>query len=253
MIYNKMNKLGIDPDKYKPTTDQLEKFSYVLINPAESFQLRAGDIVYLLKPGSNNTSSVSKTNPIKPPNTVAAVDSNKNHIETRVAHGPVDDHETMSHDLFNIDAEETFSLHPSSPFNSHRLVAMHSMDEIWDGVGKSPALQHTRMADKRTSLASPYPLASRFSSFKKVFFPNVFNSPLKSFREDSPAEQERSTEAFDRSAVKNLKFGSDSGTVNETKHAKERPTQPDSQQPTQTDQQPHFSLDASNSQTVTTN
>ena len=190
-----MNKLGIDPDKYKPTMDQsvYEKFSFVLINPVESFALKAGDIVYLLKPGSNNTSGLTK-NPLgKSP--TCYHNNNNSGIEIKLT---TDEHETFSqngtaaHDLYNID-EETFSIiHPSSPFSSHRLVSMHSMDEIWDDK-KSPVMLAARIAEKRGSVATPYHQpVSRFNSFKKVFFPNVFNTPLKTtFREDSQEHVER--------------------------------------------------------------
>lgn len=55
MIINKLNKLGINSEKYKhfENHSQIEKYSFVLINPSSEFFLRPGDIVYLLKPGSN--------------------------------------------------------------------------------------------------------------------------------------------------------------------------------------------------------
>lgn len=59
MILIKMNKLGIDPDKYKHFDEfSSEKCSFVLINPSSDFVLKPGDIIYLLKPGNcNNTHS----------------------------------------------------------------------------------------------------------------------------------------------------------------------------------------------------
>ena len=47
-----MNRLGIDPEKYKNLECSDGKFSFVLINPPSEFFLKNGDIVYLLKPGS---------------------------------------------------------------------------------------------------------------------------------------------------------------------------------------------------------
>lgn len=47
-----MNKLGIDPDKYKNFDENPEDYSFVLINPSHEFQLQSGDIIYLLKPGT---------------------------------------------------------------------------------------------------------------------------------------------------------------------------------------------------------
>jgi hypothetical protein len=51
MILIKMNRLGIDPEKYKNLERFDGKFSYVLINPPNDFNLKIGDIVYLLKTG----------------------------------------------------------------------------------------------------------------------------------------------------------------------------------------------------------
>jgi len=51
MILIKMNRLGIDPEKYKSLERFDGKFSYVLINPPNDFNLKIGDIVYLLKTG----------------------------------------------------------------------------------------------------------------------------------------------------------------------------------------------------------
>jgi hypothetical protein len=52
MILIKMNKLGIDPEKYKVDDQVYENFSFVLINPPCDFFLKPGDIIYLLKPGN---------------------------------------------------------------------------------------------------------------------------------------------------------------------------------------------------------
>lgn len=52
MILIKMNKLGIDTEKYKIDDQVYENFSFVLINPPYDFFLKPGDIVYLLKPGN---------------------------------------------------------------------------------------------------------------------------------------------------------------------------------------------------------
>lgn len=53
-----MNRLGIDPDKYKYFEEESdEKFSFVLINPPNDFFLKPGDIIYLLKPGSFNSNA----------------------------------------------------------------------------------------------------------------------------------------------------------------------------------------------------
>jgi len=51
MILIKMNKLGIDPEKYKINDQVYENFSFVLINPPYDFFLKPGDIAYILKPG----------------------------------------------------------------------------------------------------------------------------------------------------------------------------------------------------------
>lgn len=49
-----MNKLKIDLNKYDLQKNQMDTFSYVLINPSSDFQLQTGDIIYLLKPGKSN-------------------------------------------------------------------------------------------------------------------------------------------------------------------------------------------------------
>ena len=51
MILIKMNKLGIDTEKYS-TKDDSACFNFVLINPSTEFHLQPGDVVYLLKPGN---------------------------------------------------------------------------------------------------------------------------------------------------------------------------------------------------------
>ncbi len=51
MILIKMNKLGIDTEKYS-TKDDSPCFNFVLINPSTEFHLQPGDVVYLLKPGN---------------------------------------------------------------------------------------------------------------------------------------------------------------------------------------------------------
>ncbi len=50
MILIKMDKLGIDSNKYS-TRDENVCLNFVLINPSNDFSLQPGDIVYLLKPG----------------------------------------------------------------------------------------------------------------------------------------------------------------------------------------------------------
>lgn len=111
MILLKMNKLGIDPDKYANFEDQSEKFSYVLINPNCDVFLRPGDIIYLLKPGS-----------------FSSIGNKMNSESTRKFPGQMS---TQSHNLYDIDEEnqdesidliESFSL-PTS---------MHSINESWD-------------------------------------------------------------------------------------------------------------------------
>ena len=57
MILIKMNRLGIDPQKYKNLERHDGKFSYVLINPPNDFSLKTGDIIYLLKTGYKKESS----------------------------------------------------------------------------------------------------------------------------------------------------------------------------------------------------
>ena len=61
MILIKMDRLGIDPEKYKNLERFDGKFSYVLINPPNDFSLKTGDIVYLLKTGYKKTNSNNKT------------------------------------------------------------------------------------------------------------------------------------------------------------------------------------------------
>ena len=65
MIMLKMNKLGINPEKYKNIEDNSDKFSFVLINPPHDYIISPGDIVYLLKPGLPPQSS--KENNFKSP------------------------------------------------------------------------------------------------------------------------------------------------------------------------------------------
>ena len=59
MIANKMDKLGIDSDKYSGIEESSMKYSFVLINPAMDFFLQPGDIIYLLKPGNSNNKNES--------------------------------------------------------------------------------------------------------------------------------------------------------------------------------------------------
>ncbi len=48
-----MHKLGIDSNKYSANNDG-SSVSFVLINPANDFNLQPGDIVYMLKPAGNS-------------------------------------------------------------------------------------------------------------------------------------------------------------------------------------------------------
>ena len=61
MILIKMDRLGIDPEKYKNLELSEGKSSYVLINPPNDFSLKTGDIVYLLKTGFKKGDIVSNT------------------------------------------------------------------------------------------------------------------------------------------------------------------------------------------------
>ncbi len=91
MIINKLNKLGINSEKYKnfEQHSQIEKYSFVLINPSSDFFLRPGDIVYLLKPGSNqsqiNFSNINKLN------------NEENNVNSKIPHLSV-----FSNDLYSI-------------------------------------------------------------------------------------------------------------------------------------------------------
>jgi hypothetical protein len=77
MLFLKMTKLGIDPDKYKTYKGMLdEKFSFVLINPTSEFLLKPGDIVYLLKPGNFELISQSPLKLV----THNRLDGEKNHF-----------------------------------------------------------------------------------------------------------------------------------------------------------------------------
>ena len=57
-----MNRLGIDPQKYKNLEKSDGKFSYVLINPPYDFNLKIGDIIYLLKTGYKKENTLNGTN-----------------------------------------------------------------------------------------------------------------------------------------------------------------------------------------------
>lgn len=110
-----MNKLGIDPDKYKNLDEQLEKFSFVLINPPSEFVIKPGDIVYLLKPGT----------PFQPKETSAS-NSNLN-----LNYNKKQSTNQLPTNLFNIDEE--------SPVKSSNLIEafslptlIHSIDEAWE-------------------------------------------------------------------------------------------------------------------------
>jgi len=60
MILTKMDKLGIDSNKYSANNDG-GNVSFVLINPASDFSLQPGDIVYMLKPAGNSSITHSAT------------------------------------------------------------------------------------------------------------------------------------------------------------------------------------------------
>lgn len=59
-----MDKLGIDSSKYPKTHEKIDRTSYVLINPSSEFELQSSDIVYLLKPGHKQSTSVLSNNTI---------------------------------------------------------------------------------------------------------------------------------------------------------------------------------------------
>ena len=54
MVLTKMDKLGIDSNKYSANNDG-GSVSFVLINPASDFNLQPGDRVYMLKPAGNSS------------------------------------------------------------------------------------------------------------------------------------------------------------------------------------------------------
>ena len=187
MIFNKMNKLGIDPDKYKSGNDHSEKFSFVLINPASEFPLKAGDIIYLLKPRCNNSSNIAQNQMNTKNNNTEIVNGN----EVKISSLNNNENETNNNNNINNNKdsdnsnEDFFSIKSNSLLSSHRIMSMHSMDEIWqdpniDSSGQMWSV--VKPIEKRTSIQ--YPIQQR--TFKKIFFPNIFNLSLREFREESP-------------------------------------------------------------------
>lgn len=146
MILLKMNKLGIDPDKYLNFEDQSEKFSYVLINPSFDVFLKPGDIVYLLKPGSSNSSANNANidSLTKLPGQIS--------INSRNLYGIDEEYLEESIDLL-----ESFSL-PTS---------MHSINDNWE---ESQFLND--MTKKRFSLDNLY----RNNIRKKSQYPKKFTN-----------------------------------------------------------------------------
>jgi hypothetical protein len=156
MILIKMNKLGIDPNKYKSSEESssTERFSFVLINPSHDLNLQTGDIIYLLKPGTppkalntTTTTSAEATN-----NQLNASESNNagNLSNIVFARDDVSSNNTIS---------------KSKTFGSDSL---HSTDPDWTCV--------KNLRKNSLSQSNKFNL----SHLKKVLFSTSFSSSIKS-------------------------------------------------------------------------
>lgn len=162
MILGKLNKLGINPEKYKFENAMSEKFSFVLINPSCDYQLKAGDIIYLLKPGcNNNSSSFCKRAPI---------------------------------DVTYSSTKRRSSATSQSDFNNNFFITTSSLNEHNElskigGINNKPLLDETRNWEDKLTGDQPRhhrlhsnelnrildTTSTRWNVFKKNMMPSFFN------------------------------------------------------------------------------
>lgn len=101
MILIKMDKLGIDSNKYS-SSSETDSVNFVLINPSNEFLLQSSDIIYLLKPGT------PVIQPENPSQVVFGLNETTTDIET--------DEETAKKDLLKYSPSFT------TPLNSPKLT-----------------------------------------------------------------------------------------------------------------------------------
>jgi hypothetical protein len=184
MILIKMNKLGIDPDKYKSYDEHAEKFSYVLINPPHDYILKAGDIVYLLKPGSNTfpampnesedlslgqQSSQQRQHDLNSPTNTTIITPNQQQQQQRNNEDPQSPKMSIDSPTTRLQEHQKFSL----PMSSSHL----SIDESWLELNATPAIgdeiSEATTANKSKKNSIDF-IASKLNlnNLKKIFLPS---------------------------------------------------------------------------------